>query len=92
MSRSIAPLVADGAGGFGFEKQAPTVSYGAYADDYLITLRRSAEAEQGDQVAVLARKDQVELDSRKPRYILTEPWVGYRFENPYDRGRIHEKK
>jgi two-component system, OmpR family, KDP operon response regulator KdpE len=24
----------------------------------------------------------IEPDPRKPRYILTEPWVGYRFENP----------
>jgi acyl-CoA dehydrogenase len=62
MSRSIAPLVPDATGGFGFEKQAPTVSYGAYADDYLITLRRSADSEEGDQVAVLARKDQIELE------------------------------
>ena len=28
-----------------FEKQAPTVSYGAHADDLLTTLRRAPEAE-----------------------------------------------
>ena len=28
-----------------FEKQAPTVSYGAHADDLLTTLRRSPDAE-----------------------------------------------
>ncbi|MFD6268565.1 acyl-CoA dehydrogenase family protein [Nocardia asteroides] len=35
-------------------KKAPTVSYGAYAGAYLVTARRSADAEAGDQVAVLA--------------------------------------
>lgn len=36
------------------EKQAPTISYGAYADDLLLTMRRSPSAEPGDQVLVLA--------------------------------------
>jgi acyl-CoA dehydrogenase len=45
-----------------FEKQAPTVSYGAYADDLFVTLRRTPEAEPSDQVVVLARKQQIELE------------------------------
>jgi len=36
-----------------FEKKASTISYGAYADDLLTTLRRSPAAESGDQVLVL---------------------------------------
>jgi acyl-CoA dehydrogenase len=36
-----------------FEKKASTISYGAYADDLLTTLRRGPAAESGDQVLVL---------------------------------------
>jgi acyl-CoA dehydrogenase len=53
MGRSIAPVVAGEDGRFCFEKQAPTVSYGAHADDLFTTVRRSEEAEQVDQVLVL---------------------------------------
>jgi acyl-CoA dehydrogenase len=45
-----------------FEKQAPTVSYGAHADDLFVTLRREPDAEPSDQVVVLARKEQIELE------------------------------
>ena len=45
-----------------FEKQAPTVSYGAYADDLLTTLRRAPDAEPGDQVVVLTHRDQHTLE------------------------------
>jgi acyl-CoA dehydrogenase len=45
-----------------FEKQAPTVSYGAHADDLLTTLRRSPDAERGDQVLVLTRGDEATLE------------------------------
>ena len=44
-----------------FEKKASAISYGVYADDLLITLRRSATAEHGDQVLVLAHSSDVEL-------------------------------
>lgn len=44
-----------------FEKQAPTISYGGYADDLLTTLRRNFEAEGSDQVLVLTHKDQMEM-------------------------------
>jgi len=62
MARSIASVEPAGEGIGRFEKQAPTVSYGAYADDLLTTLRRSPEAEPGDQVCVLTHKGQHELE------------------------------
>ena len=62
MGRSVAALTPTAEGGRGFEKQAPTVSYGEYADDLFVTLRRNPEAEPSDQVIVLAHKDQVELE------------------------------
>jgi acyl-CoA dehydrogenase len=45
-----------------FEKQAPTVSYGAHADDLFTTVRRTPEAEPGDQVLVLHRAADTELE------------------------------
>jgi acyl-CoA dehydrogenase len=36
-----------------FEKNCPTISYGAQADDLLTTLRRTPDADQGDQILVL---------------------------------------
>jgi acyl-CoA dehydrogenase len=62
MGRSVAALATTTEGRRGFEKQAPTVSYGAYADDLFVTLRRAPEAEPGDQVIVLAHKEQLELE------------------------------
>jgi acyl-CoA dehydrogenase len=62
MGRSVAALTPTMEGRRGFEKQAPTVSYGAYADDLFVTLRRAPEAEPSDQVIVLARKEQLELE------------------------------
>jgi acyl-CoA dehydrogenase len=61
MGRSIAAVTGDGAVR-AFEKQAPTVSYGAHADDLLVTLRRHADADGGDQVLALVRNDQTELE------------------------------
>jgi acyl-CoA dehydrogenase len=62
MGKSVA-AVSDPVDGIStFEKQAPTVSYGAHADAFLVTLRRSPDSEPGDQVLVLARAEQVELD------------------------------
>lgn len=34
------------------------------------------------RVLVNQLRKKIEPNPRKPRYILTEPWVGYRFENP----------
>jgi acyl-CoA dehydrogenase len=62
MGRSIAAVTPAEDGACTFEKQAPTVSYGAYADDLFVTLRRAPEAEPSDQVVALARKDQLELE------------------------------
>jgi acyl-CoA dehydrogenase len=62
MGRSIAPLTPAENGSCTFEKQAPTVSYAQHTDDLFTTLRRGPEAEQSDQVVVLSRKDQTELE------------------------------
>lgn len=62
MGRSIACVTPAGDGMLSFEKHAPTVSYGEYADDLLTTLRRSPDAEPGDQVMVLSHKDQTMLE------------------------------
>jgi acyl-CoA dehydrogenase len=62
MSKSVAALTEAGDGWHTFEKQAPTVSYGNHADDFLTTLRRSPAAEPGDQVVALTRRDDMELD------------------------------
>ncbi|MBS1868198.1 MAG: acyl-CoA/acyl-ACP dehydrogenase [Actinobacteria bacterium] len=62
MARSIAAVEPNGDGLGRFEKQAPTVSYGHHADDLLTTLRRSPDAEPGDQVCVLTSRDQHALE------------------------------
>jgi acyl-CoA dehydrogenase len=62
MSRSVAAVTEGDGGLLRFEKQAPTVSYGAYADDLLTTLRRTPQSEPGDQVAVLTHKHQHTLE------------------------------
>ncbi len=62
MGRSIAAVTPATAAAASFEKQAPTVSYGSYADDLFVTLRRTPEAEPGDQVLALARKEQIALE------------------------------
>jgi acyl-CoA dehydrogenase len=62
LGRSIAAVTPAADGRATFEKQAPTVSYGAYADDLLTTLRRDPDAEPGDQVLALTRRDQTTLE------------------------------
>jgi acyl-CoA dehydrogenase len=62
MGRSVAAVTAAEDGTCTFEKQAPTVSYGQYADDLFVTLRRAPDAEPSDQVVALARKEQLELE------------------------------
>ena len=61
MGRSIAAVVPGAQGDLTLEKQAPTVSYGAHADDMLTTVRRSDAAEAGDQVLVLHHREDTEL-------------------------------
>jgi acyl-CoA dehydrogenase len=62
MGRSIAAVTPAAEGSCRFEKQAPTVSYGAYADDLLTTLRRAPDTEPGDQVLALTRREQITLE------------------------------
>lgn len=62
MGRSIAAVEETPDGRRTFSKQAPTVSYGAHADDLLTTLRRGVDAERSDQVAVLTHRDQTTLE------------------------------
>jgi acyl-CoA dehydrogenase len=60
LGKSVAAIV----DGTSFEKQAPTVSYGGQADDLLTTVKRSPDADPGDQVAVLTRSGQFELEQK----------------------------
>lgn len=62
MGRSIAAVRAAPGDMVQFEKQAPTVSYGAQADDLLTTLRRAPGAEPGDQVLALTLAGQATLE------------------------------
>jgi acyl-CoA dehydrogenase len=62
MSRSIAAVTPSAGGACTFEKQAPTVSYGAHADDLFVTLRRSPDAEQTDQVIAIVHGEQARLE------------------------------
>jgi acyl-CoA dehydrogenase len=65
MGRSVAAVsTPDSANSVSFEKEAPTVSYGNHADAYLTTARRAPEAEPGDQVAVLTRREQMEMEPK----------------------------
>jgi acyl-CoA dehydrogenase len=57
---SICAIEREGAR-FRLEKNATTVSYGAQADDLLVTSRRNADAPQSDQILVLIRKGDYEL-------------------------------
>jgi acyl-CoA dehydrogenase len=61
LRRSICAVEPDG-DGVRLEKAGPTLSYGAHADDYLITARRSSAAGESDQVAVLVRRAQARLE------------------------------
>ena len=56
MGRSVAAVTPTADGLVAFEKNAPTVSYGVYADDLLTTLRRAPDAEANDQVLALTRR------------------------------------
>jgi acyl-CoA dehydrogenase len=62
LGRSVAAITTAAGGEPSFEKQAPTVSYGQHADDLLTTVRRAPDAEPGDQVLVLTRRGQAELE------------------------------
>ncbi|MGF6473168.1 acyl-CoA dehydrogenase family protein [Paraburkholderia youngii] len=47
---------------FRIEKDAPTISYGAYADAILITARRADDAPPSDQVLIVALRTQLALE------------------------------
>jgi acyl-CoA dehydrogenase len=47
---------------FRLAKKAPVISYGQQADDILVTSRRSPDAASSDQVHVLVRKPQTQLE------------------------------
>ena len=64
MGRSVATVTPDGDGTCTFEKQAPTISYGVHADDLFTTVRRAPDAEAGDQVVVLTRKEQMTMEPK----------------------------
>ncbi len=61
LRRSIAAVERNG-DAIRLEKSGPTLSYGAHADDFLITARRSPEAGESDQVIVLVRRDQIAIE------------------------------
>lgn len=50
--------------GFTLEKEAPVISYGAYADAILVTARRSQESAEGDQVLVVCPATSTKLEQR----------------------------
>jgi acyl-CoA dehydrogenase len=47
--------------GFTLSKHASTISYGEYADDLLVTVRRAPDAPRNDQVLALLRRGDYEL-------------------------------
>lgn len=62
MGKSVAAVSDPVDGVVSFEKQAPTVSYGNYAEAFLTTVRRAPDAEPGDQVLALTRATQMNLE------------------------------
>jgi acyl-CoA dehydrogenase len=61
---SIAAIAAEEDGWFRIEKDSPTISYGEYADELLVTVRRSSDAVSGDQLLVLLERSAYELVPR----------------------------
>jgi acyl-CoA dehydrogenase len=61
MRKSLAGLEKDG-DLLRFEKKASTISYGGHADDVLTTMRRSPDADSGDQVLVLTHFDEMDRE------------------------------
>jgi acyl-CoA dehydrogenase len=62
MGKSVAAVTPGPEGVMSFEKQCPTVSYGQHADDLLDTVRRAPDAEPGDQVLVLTKREQMSME------------------------------
>ncbi len=62
LRRSITSVVDGGDDTVTVEKQCTTISYALEADDVFLTARSGPQAEPGDQVLVLARKDATTLE------------------------------
>jgi acyl-CoA dehydrogenase len=63
LGRSVAALIPGQEGGrASFEKQAPTISYAEHADVFLTTLRRAPDANDSNQVLVLTRREETQLE------------------------------
>lgn len=95
LRQSIAAVERDG-DRFTLVKDSSCLSYGAYADDLLITCRRHPESAPSDQVIVLARRGDFTLEQRgdwdtmgmrgtcSPPFLVSmtgEPWQVY--ETPF---------
>jgi acyl-CoA dehydrogenase len=63
MRTSRCAVEADG-NGFKLVKDATTISYGAQADDLLVSARKDPQASGNDQVLVLVRKDNYTLEKK----------------------------
>ena len=61
MRSSVAGAVVQG-DRYSVTKHATTISYGAYADDHLITCKRSPTAAAADQIAIMCRKANTTLE------------------------------
>lgn len=61
MRQSVAAVQSIAGDGYSLEKHATTISYGAHADDLLITARKNEKTVPSDQVLVLAQRGQYEL-------------------------------
>jgi acyl-CoA dehydrogenase len=82
---------ADRDGAYAIDKSAPTISYGAQAQAFLVTLRRSTDGPRSEQVAVLLKRDQVTLtalDIWDPLGMRGTCSPGYRVEAVFDAGQI----
>jgi acyl-CoA dehydrogenase len=58
---SLAAVTPEGPPWYRLVKQAPAISYGAHANELLVTARRTPEAPEGDQVLVLLELPEFEL-------------------------------
>jgi acyl-CoA dehydrogenase len=81
---SICAVERDG-DGFTLRKQAPVISYGAQADDILVTSRRTPESPASDQVMVLARKATTTLTQ-------TAGWDAMGFRGTCSQGYVLESR
>jgi acyl-CoA dehydrogenase len=70
LRHSRAALQAGGAGAARLEKRATTISYGAQAGSFLITVRRDEQAVPGDQVLVLVPAAHATLEQTGPWNVL----------------------